>query len=167
MQTQISLLVFDSLGNYIPASSLTTNALATNEPLQLGFTNYTTANGGTSKKVQYVIARRQCAHGPQRGDSRVRYDIATDGSTSYGPATFFTYTTPTTGGHAMQTTCNGMAAYSTFRPSLPKYYSSPGPVTVYYDTNDNKLSTPRCSPAATFGRRRRGEPFNQHGLLLG
>jgi hypothetical protein len=141
IQSQIYLLVFDTLGNYLPNSSLTTNALATNEPLQLGLTNYSTANGGASKKVQYVIARGNTPTGPNVA-TEVRYDVATDGSTTYGPNTFFSYNTATTGGHAMQSTCNGMAAFSVFRPSLPEYYSSPGPVTVYYDTNDNKLSEP-------------------------
>jgi hypothetical protein len=141
VQSQIYLLAFDTLGNYIPASSLLTNALATNEPLQLGFTNYSTAKGGTTKKVQYVIARGNSPTGPNVA-TEVRYVVATDGSTTYGPNTFFSYNSATTGGHAMQSTCNGMAAFSVFRPSLPEYYSSPGPVTVYYDTNDNKLSTP-------------------------
>ena len=35
-----------------------------------------------------------------------------------------------------------MAAVSVFRPSLPEYYSSPGPVTIYYDANNNRLATP-------------------------
>ncbi len=140
VQTQISLLVFDTLGNYLPNSSLTTNALATNEPLQLGYTNYSTTSG-TTKKVQYVIARANVPTGPNVA-TEVRYILDTDGSTSYGPATFFAYNAATTGGHAMQTACNGMAAFSVFRPSLPEYYSSTGPVTVYYDTMDNRLSTP-------------------------
>jgi hypothetical protein len=141
VQTQISLLVFDSLGNYLPNSSLTTNALATNEPLQLGYTNYSTTSG-TRKEVQYVIARANVpAPGPYVA-TEVRYVVSGDGIAGLGPLTFFNYQTATTGGHAMQSTCNGMAAFSVFRPSLPEYYSSPGPVTVYYDTSDNKLSTP-------------------------
>jgi hypothetical protein len=42
----------------------------------------------------------------------------------------------------MAATCNGSAAYSVFRPSLPEYFTSPGPVTVYYDKNNNRLNTP-------------------------
>ena len=140
VQTQISLLVFDSLGNYIPASSLTQNALATNEPIQIGYTNYATASG-TTRQVQYVIARANVPTGPNVA-TEVRYLLPGDGLAGYGPMQFFNYTTVTTGGHAMQTTCNGMAAYSVFRPSLPEYYSSPGPVTVYYDANNNRLATP-------------------------
>ena len=141
VKTQISLLVFDTLGNYLPNSSLTTNALATNQPIQLGYTNYSTTSG-TTKLVQYVIARANVpAPGPGVA-TEVRYDVSTDGSTTYGPNTFFSYNAATTSGHEMSNSCNGMAAYSVFRPSLPEYYTSPGPVTVYFDTNNNPLSTP-------------------------
>jgi hypothetical protein len=141
VQTQISLLVFDTLGNYLPSSSLVTNALATNQAYQLGFTNYSSTSG-TKKEVQYVIARANVpAPGPTVA-TEVRYDVSTDGSTTTGPNTFFSYNTATTGGHQAQTMCNGMAAYSVFRPSLPEYYTSPGPVPIYFDTNDNRLSTP-------------------------
>jgi hypothetical protein len=141
VQTQISLLVFDTLGNYLPNSSLTTNALATNQPIQLGYTNYATASGST-KLVQYVVARANVPTPGPTVATEFRYDVSTDGTTTYGPNTFFSYNTATTSGHEMSNACNGMAAYSVFRPSLPEYYSSPGPVTVYFDTNDNPLSTP-------------------------
>ena len=74
--------------------------------------------------------------------TEVRYVIPGNGASGLGPAEYFTYAGVTTGGHAMAATCNGMAAVSVFRPSLPEYFSSPGPVTIYYDSNNNRLSTP-------------------------
>ncbi len=74
--------------------------------------------------------------------TEVRYLIPGNGAGGLGPAEYFTYTTVTTGGHAMESSCNGCAAYSVFRPSLPEYFSSPGPVTIYYDKMNNKLATP-------------------------
>src|SRR4029077_8405241 len=34
-------------------------------------------------------------------------------------------------------------AYAMFRPNLPEDFTSPGPVTVYFDTNNNPLSPPQ------------------------
>ncbi len=138
VQTQISLLVFDMNGKYIPASSLTQNALATFLPIQLGLTVPTTT-GAT--QVQFVIARANVPTGPNVA-TEVRYVIPGNGAGGLGPAEYFTYTTATTGGHAMAESCNGMAAVSVFRPSLPEYFSSPGPVTIYYDKSNNRLPTP-------------------------
>ena len=38
--------------------------------------------------------------------------------------------------------CNGTAAYSVFRPSIPEYFTSPGPATVYFDNMGNRLANP-------------------------
>ena len=38
--------------------------------------------------------------------------------------------------------CNGTAAYSVFRMSIPEYFTSPGPATVYFDKMGNRLATP-------------------------
>ena len=137
VSTQISLLVFDMEGNYLPDSSLTTNALATNEPLQLGATP--AAMGET--QVQYVIARANVSTAANAA-TRVRYLIDGDGAAGLGPAEYFTYNTPTTGGHNSAASCNGCAAESVFRPSLPEVFTSPGPVTIYFDKNGNQLATP-------------------------
>ncbi len=137
VKTQISLLVFDMEGNYIPASSLTSNAFATDEPLQLGFTD--PASG--EKQVQYVIARANVPTGPDVA-TEVRYELPGNGRSGYGPAEYFSYNTVTTGGHNSASTCNGCAAVDVFRPNLPEGFTSPGPVTIYYDKNDNRLNPP-------------------------
>ena len=38
---------------------------------------------------------------------------------------------------------NSVAAYAMFRPNLPEDFTSPGPVTVYFDTNNNRLNPPQ------------------------
>jgi subtilase family protein len=143
VSTRISLLVFDANGTYVPDDSLTTNALATNEPIQLG---YTLRSGGS--QLQYVIARANTPTGPNVA-THVRYLMPGNGVGGLGPAEYFSYNTVTTGGHAMAAGGNGTAAYAVFRPSLPETFTSPGPVTIYYDTDGNRLDPPivRQQPA--------------------
>ena len=145
--TSLSVLVFTTAGAYIPASSLTTDATTTNQPQQLGYTN---RPSGT--QVQYVIARSVVPAAGFSYPTRIRYLLPGNGRAGYGPAEYFTYNTATTGGHAMSPGCNGCAAYSVFRPSLPETFTSPGPVMIYYDTNDNRLATPevRLQPRVAF-----------------
>ena len=38
--------------------------------------------------------------------------------------------------------CNGTAAYSVFRMSIPEYFTSPGPATVYFDNTGNRFPSP-------------------------
>ena len=146
-QTSLSLLVFSTTGAYISGSSLTNDATTTNAPYQFGYTNYT-----TGRQVQYVIARSVVPPQGNAYPTHVRYLIPSNGrlGNSYGPAEYFTYNTVTTSGHAMAQGCNGAAAYDSFRPNLPQYFTSPGPVTIYYDKNDNRLATPqvRLKPVA-------------------
>lgn len=147
VQTQIRLLVFDVNGNYLPNSSGVTDATATDEPLQLVLT---TPPSGS--QVQFVIARENIpSPGPNVAD-HVRYLIPGNGAGGLGPAEYFNYAGITTGGHAAAATCNGSAAYSVFRPSLPESFTSPGPVTIYYDKNNNRLNTPdvRLQPHLAF-----------------
>lgn len=136
VSTQISLLVFDMNGAYVPDDSLTTNALATNEPIQLGVTLRSRGN-----QLQYVIARANTPTGPNVA-THVRYLMPGNGVGGLGPAEYVSYNTVTTGGHAMAAGSNGTAAYSVFRPSLPETFTSPGPVTIYYDTDGNRLNPP-------------------------
>ncbi|HEX3896826.1 MAG TPA: S8 family serine peptidase, partial [Rudaea sp.] len=122
---------------YLPTSSLTSNNFATNEPIELNYTNPPSGQ----KQVQYVIARANVpATGP--GATHVRYSLPGNGLSGYGPAEYFAYNTVTTGGHAMAEGSNGTAAYSVFRPSLPETFTSPGPVRIYFDDQGNRLPLP-------------------------
>ena len=139
VSTRISLLVFDINGNYLPGSSGTTDATATNEPIQLVLTTPTTTG---QTQVQFVIARANVSTSPSAA-THVRYLIPGNGAGGLGPAEYFTYTTVTSGGHnIVELPATAVRRYSVFRPSLPEYFSSPGPVTIYFDKNDNKLATP-------------------------
>ncbi len=133
-----NLLAFRTdTGAYVPASSLTTDNVATNQPIELGFVNRTSA---TVTSIQYVLARSNTPTG--RVADHIRYLLPGNGRAGYGPQEYFTYNTVTTGGHAMAQGCNGTAAYPAFRPNIPEYFSSPGSVTVYFDKNQNLLSVP-------------------------
>ncbi len=136
--TRISLLAFTTAGGYVPGSSLTTNAYATNQPIQLGVT---ARSGGA--QLQYVICRAVVPN-PSSPNvaTRVRYLIPGNGLPGIGPAEYFTYNTVTTGGHATAPNCNGAAAYDVARPSVPQDFTSPGPAVFYFDRNSNKLATP-------------------------
>lgn len=135
--TDINLLAFRlDTGAYVPGSSCTSNNFATNQPIELCYT----LRAGSQTQLQYVIARSNVpANG---GPTRVRYTISGNGLSGLGPAEYFSYNAPTTGGHSMATGSNGVAAYSVFRPNLPESFTSPGPVRIYFDANGNPLSEP-------------------------
>lgn len=135
--TDFNLLVFDLEGNYLSSSSLTTNNNATNIPFEFGVTS--PKSGET--QVQYVIARSSVPTAPQPA-GHIRWIIRGNGLSGIGPAEYFTVNTPNTKGHAMANGCNGTAAYSVFRPSIPEYFTSPGPATVYFDNMGNRLPSP-------------------------
>jgi len=135
--TDFNLLVFDLEGNYMSTSSLTTNNIATNVPFEFGLTKPKTGE----TQVQYVIARSSVPTAPTPAN-HIRWIIRGNGLSGIGPAEYFTVNTPNTKGHAMANGCNGTAAYSVFRMSIPEYFTSPGPATVYFDKMGNRLDTP-------------------------
>ncbi len=148
--TSLSILAFRvDTGAYVAASSLTADATATNQPIQLGYTNRTSA---AVPQIQYVIARTVVPAAGFNFPTHIRYLLPGNGRAGYGPAEYFSYNTVTTGGHAMANGCNGCAAYSVFRPSLPETFTSPGPVTIYYNKQDQRLATPeiRLQPRLAF-----------------
>ena len=135
--TDFNLLTFDLEGNYLSSSSLTTNNIATNVPFEFGVTAPKTGE----TQVQYVIARSSVPTAPIPA-GHIRWIIRGNGLSGIGPAEYFTVNTPNTKGHAMANGCNGTAAYSVFRPSIPEYFTSPGPATVYFDNMGNRLTPP-------------------------
>jgi hypothetical protein len=137
LTTDFNLLVFDKEGNYISSSSLTTNNYATNVPFEYGATK---PKAGETQ-VQYVISRSTIPTAPQPA-THIRWIIRGNGLSGIGPAEYFTVNTPNTKGHSMANGSNGTAAYNVFRMSIPEYYTSPGPATVYFDSMGNRLPTP-------------------------
>lgn len=137
--TDLNLLVFNAAtGAYIASQSMTSNNLATNRPIELGQFAF-----GSSKQIQFVIARANTPAQPQSQlPTHVRWMIPGNGANNIGPAEYFKYNTVTTGGHATAAGCNGTAAYSVFKPNVPEYFTSPGPATIYFDKNSNRLPVP-------------------------
>jgi len=88
-----------------------------------------------------VVARSSVPTAPEPA-THFRWIIRGNGLSGIGPAEYFTVNTPNTKGHAMANGCNGTAAYSVFRMSIPEYFTSPGPATVYFDNMGNRLPTP-------------------------
>src|SRR6202043_2534925 len=115
---------------------LTSNNLATNQPIEVG-----ALMGDNSTQLQFVIARSNTPTASQPA-THVRWVMPGDGIPNLGPNEYFTYNSPPPGGHAIAAGCNGTAAYSVFRPSIPEFYTSPGPATIYFDDNNNRLTPP-------------------------
>src|SRR5207237_4184339 len=60
-----------------------------------------------------------------------------------GPAEYTSYLMPVTFGHSAAAGANSVAAYDVFRPNIPEYFTSPGPVTIFFDANSNRLAKPQ------------------------
>jgi hypothetical protein len=133
--TDLNLLVFNSSGTYQSALSLTTNNVASNQPVELG------AFTSTASGRQFVIARSSVPTAPKPA-TQVRWIMLGNGTAGLGPQEYQSYTAPTTYGHPTAKGANGVAAYSVFRPNIPEYFTSPGPVTIYFDKDNNRLATP-------------------------
>jgi subtilase family protein len=136
--TDLNLLVFDvATGAFISSKSLTANNVASNRPVDVE-----SIMGDNSSQLQFVIARGNTPGVSPQPATHVRYVLPGNGLPNLGPAEHFNYNAPTTGGHAIAAGCNGTAAYSVFRPSIPEYFTSPGPGTIYFDKNNNRLNPP-------------------------
>jgi Subtilase family len=133
-----NILYFDMNGNYIPNQSLTSNAFLTNRPIQLDVPALSTS--GT--QVQMVISRSNTT-APANAANKLKYVFFGNGTRNCGPAEYTSYTMPVTFGHSAAAGANSVAAYDVFRPNIPEYFSSTGPVTIYFDSNNNRLATPQ------------------------
>ncbi|HEY0178135.1 MAG TPA: choice-of-anchor X domain-containing protein [Dokdonella sp.] len=136
--TDLNLLVFNTAGAFQSSRSLTANNLATNRPIEIGY--FGAPSGG---QVQFVVARSNTPTQPQsKLPTRVRWLIPGNGAAGLGPAEYFNYNSVTTGGHATAAGCNGTAAYSVFKPNVPESFTSPGPATIFFDKDSNRLPVP-------------------------
>src|SRR5205085_11415789 len=93
------------------------------------------------KQAQMVICRSNTS-APANGADQLKYVFFGNGLSNIGPAEYGNYLTPVTFGHSAAAGANSVAAYAAFRPNLPEDFTSPGPVTVYFDPNNNRLPTP-------------------------
>ena len=132
-----NLLFFDMTGKFI--EQVASNNIANNRPIEEWAPNFS-ANGYS--QVQMVISRSNTATPPTAAD-QLKYVFFGNGISGVGPAEYNNYLTPVTFGHSAAAGANSVAAYSMFRPNLPEDFTSPGPVTIYFDTNNNRLATPQ------------------------
>jgi hypothetical protein len=139
MTQDFNILYFDSSGNYIPDQSLTTNNFINNRPIELDIPALSTS--GT--QVQMVISRSNTTAPVNTAATQLKYVFFGNGTRNCGPAEYTSYTMPVTFGHSAAAGANSVAAYDSFRPNIAQYFSSTGPVTIYFDTNNNRLATPQ------------------------
>jgi hypothetical protein len=138
MTQDFNILYFDSAGNYIPDESLTTNNFINNRPIELNLP----ALSNSGSQVQMAISRSNTA-APANAANLLKYVFFGNGTNDCGPAEYTSYTMPVTFGHSGAAGANSVAAYEAFRPNVPEYFTSPGPVTICFDTNNNRLATPQ------------------------
>lgn len=131
--TDFNVLFFDPDGHFIEA--LGSNNIANNRPIELASLSFDTS------QVQLVISRSNIPTAPQAAD-QLKYVFFGNGLDNLGPAEYNNYLTPVTFGHSAAAGANSVAAYEAFRPNIPEYFTSPGPVTIYFDANSNRLRPP-------------------------
>lgn len=131
-------LFFDMSGNFI--SALGTNAFVNNRPYELSVPTFHSSGGFT--QVQMVISRSN-PMAPANAANQLKYVFFGNGLSGVGPAEYGSYLTPVTFGHSAAAGANSVAAYSAFRPNIPENFTSPGPVTIYFDPTNNRLATPQ------------------------
>jgi hypothetical protein len=130
-----NVLFFDTAGKLIPDISFTSNNIASNRPIEDGTPSF------PASQAQMVICRSNTTV-PANAASQLKYVFFGNGLSNVGPAEYTNYLTPVTFGHSAAAGANSVAAYAAFRPNLPEDFTSPGPVTIYFDKNNNRLPTP-------------------------
>jgi FG-GAP-like repeat/Subtilase family len=133
--TDFNILFFAMDGTFISAAA--SNNFLTNQPIEFaGTIPYPVG----ASSIQMVITRANTPVGS--GANRLRY-IFFDGSNSVTiPAEYTSYQYPVIYGHSTARDGHGVAAYSAFRPYIAESFSSPGPSTIVFDNNGNRLATP-------------------------
>lgn len=142
-----NLLIFDQDGKYLSAVSGTSNAFSTLEAYQqtnnlfLG-TNYQIAITKTTQTDPKA--------GPGPTSHQLAINTFLDGASNLMGPYFSPYPppVPTLYGHPGAASAIAVAAYDFNWKPAPPYlpqldnYTSPGPVTIYFDASGNRLSTP-------------------------
>ncbi|HVQ15237.1 MAG TPA: S8 family serine peptidase [Vicinamibacterales bacterium] len=121
-----NLLFFRSTGEFIGA--LAEQNTLTNRPAVLGGINATIA-------VQMVIARANTPAPSRRVADRIRWV----GFGNTQPTEYTSYLDPVTYGHNSAAGAIGVAAYPFYAPFVPEAFTSPGPTTIYFDKDSQRL----------------------------
>ena len=145
--TSFNFLVFDSSGNYQPTLSSTSNAFVTQEPIQgIGYLDL-----GTSYQIAITRSNHTDSQaGPIPQHHALALFSTLDGASTVEGKYFYPapLNVPNIIGHPGADGAIAVAAYAfNWRAALPyapelENFTSPGPVTVYFDANNNRLKTP-------------------------
>jgi hypothetical protein len=130
-----NLLFFDTSGHFLEA--VASNNVANNRPYEIWVPDLSSHG-----QVQMVISRSN-ATAPANAATQLKYVFFGNGAGGMGPAEYNSYLSPVTFGHSAAAGGNSVAAYAMFRPNLPEDFTSPGPVAIYFDTNNNPLNPPQ------------------------
>ena len=129
-----NVLLFLTNGTYIGASS--EQNLFTNRPLELFGLN----TGSSTINLQIVVARANVPNAKKRDIAdRIRYV----GFGTLSPQEYFSYLGPVTYGHNSAEGAMGVAAYAFYAPFIPESFTSPGPSTIYFDTDNRRYKHPK------------------------
>ncbi len=134
-----NILVFDSSGNYLDATSNQFSGIDDNvaigEAVEIAFLQL--GANGRSKTYQVAITRRATSNpNPAR---RLRYVASTNGSIS---GTYLNSKMATLYGHVGARGIDAVGAYNYTAPSKPEAFSGLGPITIYLDAAGNRLAQP-------------------------
>jgi hypothetical protein len=145
--TDYDILVFNSAGDFSSHLSGTENNISANEPIELPIDNM---KPFTTYKICIVLTTRTNGTQPRLA-THLRY-LATDGADCI-IGDYINSNDVTATGHCCAAGCGGVAAYvydiapdpgnsSHLYTPLVDGYSSNGPVTIYFDSAGNRLTTP-------------------------
>lgn len=128
--TDYNVLFFLTDGTFIGA--LAEQNLFTNRPMEI--------SGIPGITLQVVISR---ANTPPARNRNVADRIRYVGFGGVEPQEYFSYLGPVTYGHNSAEGAMSVAAYAFYAPFIPEYFSSPGPSTIYFDTNNRRYRHPQ------------------------
>jgi hypothetical protein len=127
--TDFNLLFFEEDGTFLGAGD--EQNLFTNRPLEFV--------GLPGRTLQMVISRANTPNSANRNVAdRIRY-VGFDG---VEPQEYYSYLDPVTYGHNSARGAMSVAAYPFFPPFVPESFTSPGPSTIYFDTNNRRFKSP-------------------------